>query len=596
MKKLTILLVLMLMMTISASAQQQSNFQRGWSAYFDKQDYDAALTYLTKAIEEDSQNGQAWMLLGDIYLRKDKLDDALDACKKALALLEEDQGPQRAFVYITSGDVYSKRGNHNRAIVEYEQAANANPNYANNFMKVAEEYITIEKYSKALEWCEKAIEVDGEAAYPMVTKGRIYLEQGRRDKKKREEYYNKAMLACKLCIKTHPDYSWGYSTRAEVNYEQGNLDAALEDVSKAYAMNSGNAEAWSFIIKMAEKHPHQLLAKLKAQYKEYPDNKDMPYIIGIANEVDHNYAEAIEYYQKALDNKADYNVVNRIAYSFARMGLHEEAIPLMRYQANRNNITENQRSIAYYNLVDYMLAAERSQQAINLADSLVGEFPTTNFIYHLRANARWKNHDYQGAIDDYNVALHLDKNDRSAYSLRARMYYLLGMTKEMKADFNHVLQLDSAKTAETVFAYCYLGQKSKAQKALKKYEGTDDGATDYYNLACAYSLLGNTDKALELLAKSIETGQQLDFTHVANDPDLEALHKLPEYTALITLHKNRIAKDKKQYKGTALAMLKKIQKENVPASVRDAFMQPRSSTSGGGVNDAYRRMRDAFRK
>lgn len=53
-----------------------------------------------------------------------------------------------------------------------------------------------------------------------------------------------------------------------------------------------------------------------------------------------------------------------------------------------------------------------------------------------------------------------------------------------------------------------------------------------YNLACAHSLNGDKEKALEYLAKSIENGFT-DIDHIKRDPDLEPLRKTEEYKDII---------------------------------------------------------------
>ena len=51
-----------------------------------------------------------------------------------------------------------------------------------------------------------------------------------------------------------------------------------------------------------------------------------------------------------------------------------------------------------------------------------------------------------------------------------------------------------------------------------------DDPVAYYNLACSYCLLGETEKALESLKKAVFLGYE-DFTYLMKDKDLEALRK-----------------------------------------------------------------------
>ena len=53
-----------------------------------------------------------------------------------------------------------------------------------------------------------------------------------------------------------------------------------------------------------------------------------------------------------------------------------------------------------------------------------------------------------------------------------------------------------------------------------------------YNMACAHSLLGNSDSALVYLKKSVEAGYY-NYQHIAQDSDLEPLHSDPAFHELV---------------------------------------------------------------
>ena len=53
-------------------------------------------------------------------------------------------------------------------------------------------------------------------------------------------------------------------------------------------------------------------------------------------------------------------------------------------------------------------------------------------------------------------------------------------------------------------------------------------ATVLYNLACSYSLTGQTEQAFDALQRSLAAGYD-DFKWLAQDPDLEAVRKHPRY-------------------------------------------------------------------
>jgi hypothetical protein len=78
--------------------------------------------------------------------------------------------------------------------------------------------------------------------------------------------------------------------------------------------------------------------------------------------------------------------------------------------------------------------------------------------------------------------------------------------------------------------------------ALKLVELTPEDGTAHYNLACAYSRLGETDLALKALGVSVDKGF-VNIRHMENDPDLEPLWSLEGFRTILArrdeLHRDR---------------------------------------------------------
>jgi len=68
-------------------------------------------------------------------------------------------------------------------------------------------------------------------------------------------------------------------------------------------------------------------------------------------------------------------------------------------------------------------------------------------------------------------------------------------------------------------------------------------ATVLYNLACSYSLTGQTDAAFEALFRALSAGYD-DFKWLSQDPDLETLRRHPRYEEIRAQIKTRKPKAK----------------------------------------------------
>ncbi|HJB43329.1 MAG TPA: tetratricopeptide repeat protein, partial [Candidatus Coprenecus merdipullorum] len=83
------------------------------------------------------------------------------------------------------------------------------------------------------------------------------------------------------------------------------------------------------------------------------------------------------------------------------------------------------------------------------------------------------------------------------------------------------------------YAWLGLGQKDKAVDFMNKViENDPDDAGNYYDAACLYSRMGESDKALEFLRTAFEKGYRR-FAHIEMDDDLGEIKHWPEYKDLI---------------------------------------------------------------
>jgi Flp pilus assembly protein TadD len=73
---------------------------------------------LRRTLELRPQNGDAWSVLGTVYKQDNKLPEATDALRHAIALLPNQPGP-----HITLAGVLSQQGQRTEAAAERKQAA-----------------------------------------------------------------------------------------------------------------------------------------------------------------------------------------------------------------------------------------------------------------------------------------------------------------------------------------------------------------------------------------------------------------------------------------------------------------------------------------
>ena len=104
--------------------------------------------------------------------------------------------------------------------------------------------------------------------------------------------------------------------------------------------------------------------------------------------------------------------------------------------------------------------------------------------------------------------------------------------------FERAYELDQSYFMKVLLA-CYrarAGQAAEARAALAELRVTP---ANYYNLACTWALLGETELALDYLARDFaevrtqEGARERQRTWAAGDPDLESLRGDPRFEALV---------------------------------------------------------------
>ena len=161
--------------------------------------------------------------------------------------------------------------------------------------------------------------------------------------------------------------------------------------------------------------------------------------------------------------------------------------------------------------------------------------------YYRRGFFKDNSADYDGAINDYSMAIALDPTYAYAYLGRADMYRNKGEKELSVADYKKVIELDTIPGNGSCahYAYMELGDNEKAIDFMNRIIDADStDAGNYYDAACLYARMGQLDTSLEMLKNSFELGYRR-FNHIENDDDINALRSLPEYNELINTYKER---------------------------------------------------------
>jgi tetratricopeptide (TPR) repeat protein len=146
-------------------------------AYSNQQEFDKAVSHLTKATEADPSYSPAYNSLGYAYMPQGKYADAETAFKKYIELVPNDPNP-----YDSYAEMLMRTGRFDESIVQYRKALSVDPHFSGSYIGVASNLMFQGKHDAAAAQAQKlhdAARDDGDRRAALLSRAVIYVDQGR---------------------------------------------------------------------------------------------------------------------------------------------------------------------------------------------------------------------------------------------------------------------------------------------------------------------------------------------------------------------------------------------------------------------------------
>lgn len=153
------------------NADADSNYVLGL-CYMNAQRYDDARAAFAKEFEVEPGSAAAYLLLGDMLMRANLAELAVDQAHKALQL-----DPKLPLAHFMLGEVYLDRSDVEHATQEFEQERQLNPGYAPTYDRLGDLYTRVGKLEEAQEALTKAISLDISSTGPFIQMGKVLLHR-----------------------------------------------------------------------------------------------------------------------------------------------------------------------------------------------------------------------------------------------------------------------------------------------------------------------------------------------------------------------------------------------------------------------------------
>lgn len=508
------------------------NYTRGIEA-IQNNNLDEALDYLNKEITEHPDNGYAFVWVALVRNYNEEYGRALTAANTAVKKIPSKDKEYKSFAFSTRASVFLNLEDTIQALKDFAQAIASAPENDRLYNARAQVYYEQGKYDLADNDYRKIISLKEGDVMGYMGLGRNANAQKRyEDAIKQFDYVNKL----------EPSYSSAYSFRAESYISLKKYNEAIDDVITALSIDQDD-KAFYELQTLADSAFAQTVAKLKVQKLKEPKESLWPYNLGTVYEKTKRYANAIQYYKESLAMESNAETANRISNCYDEMGDFEKALDY----CNQAIAFDSMQTNYVYFKARVLDNAGHSEEAIKIMNDYIAENPEYYLPYYQRG---WYK-EYSGmideAIEDYTMSVTLEPKFVAAYMCRGSLYLLKGDKELANEDFKQVIKLDSIPEDAnySYYAYCYLGDKNKAIEVLNKALEKDPQG-NYYNAACLYSIMGDNEKSLFYLRKTLEGGYR-HFYHIKRDRDLKNVRSTVEFKKLMDeyeqKHQQEIAED-----------------------------------------------------
>ena len=176
MLRFALAIALCIVASLPAGATSRGNFREGYQALL-RRDYDKAIAYLTRAIEigdlARSNQALAYHYRGALYLKRERIDEAIADLDRALAL-----NPRLATAYGDRGIAHRKNGDYELAIADYGEAIRLWPEWHDWYIHRGIVFSSLGRYDEAIADYGAALRLRPRLVSALVARADAYLAKG----------------------------------------------------------------------------------------------------------------------------------------------------------------------------------------------------------------------------------------------------------------------------------------------------------------------------------------------------------------------------------------------------------------------------------
>lgn len=489
-------------------------------ALLDENDPEAAIVDLEKALVLDPESDLAYYYRGIAHEQQGELEIAIGDYSKVIELSDD------KCAHIQRGNAYKTQGDLDAALADFSEAVENNPDFDLGYVNIGIIYRDEGNFDAATSEFEKALQVNPESAFAHYYLGLASKENGDIDS---------AISHYSRVIEIDPSFSNIYQERAKIYEEQDEPRRAIDDYIHSLLYSNYGVYASSKIIELCIDSDSCQYANdaLNAVVFSSSENGWPYYARGKLRMEEENYSSAVNDFTTAIEiDPTQRSWLEARADAYEEMGETELALEDYLALINRENSNSYYRSklvrvckdvdlcrqaaieltkmiLDRPDRLELILARAQIYQTYDVDKALkdydrAEKLDTTNAeIYKLRAGAREKADDLEGALNDYLTALLLDERDLWISSHITNICEKMGNCEDVIVRLSGVIQSTDA-TASLIFTrgrvYEILGNNGHAVNdytRIIEFDGEVGLYSVYERRAAVYENMDNLDLAIE---------------------------------------------------------------------------------------------------
>ena len=536
MKRTLFLLLLAVCATIVCAKEPQRptsyNYQRGVEA-INNDDDDEGENYLNQELENNPKNGYAYAWLAGIELRRDEIGSAISMLNKAIKYIPKADKYYHAWAYSSLSKIYFDLNDTIKCLNYADLAIKSEPKNLEWWRYRGVLYLELEQFDKAIADFDELIRLEPSSINGYMWKGKTYYEL-KQYELAIQQYQHAGKLATRAFI---------YSNIAESQIALERYEEAADNIIKALKEENYEDLATDLLVDANEDLLAELMPRINVQIKANPNSLDWYVYLLYLYYANDNYEQAILTVEKIKELDADPYFDEILSSLYQDMGDFASALPyaLTAYQSDTTDTDYISQLASVYNDLDSI------ERANEIYSAYIAQFPEDAAAYHMRAQCYFHAGNYENAITDYTTAIALNADDAFARYMRGRAHLAMGDSLKANKDFQRVVD-DTHATTETAWALIFLGRQEEARAMADSILLADSVEhNERYNLACCYSLLGDTEQAFTLLEEELKDGY-VDFCHIRRDIDFEPLRG-ERLDSLLATYENKVQERIRAFKG-----------------------------------------------